>query len=140
MLTYIVLVSGTIPLVAVSYLTIPFVNYIHLRLPIFARHSKDLLVRYSKSLPPNAEVDITTMNFIGKPKVSRMKVAELHSVNQRFAMVNFVRKAGREDVMKKRPWYLGRQSMLFGVHGGRTKILGGEIWENVSKGIKKRNA
>jgi len=135
-----VLVSGTVPLVAVAYLTSPFVNYIHLRLPIFARYSKDLLLRYSKSLPPTAELDITTMNFIGKPKVTRMKITDLQSKKQRFGMVNFVRKAGTEDVTKKRAWYLGKPPTRFGVHGGRTKILGGEVWENVRRGVEKRNA
>ena len=132
----IVLLSGIIPMLSVAYITSPFVNYIHLRLPTFARNSRELLIRYSKSLPKDAEIDITTMNFIGKPRVTRMKAADLHATKQRFGLINYVRDA--TDDNKKRPWWKLQAVTKFGVHGGRTRIMGGEVWENVKAGIEKR--
>jgi hypothetical protein len=79
------------------------------------------------------------MNFIGKPKVFRMKVTELQSQRRRFGMVNLVRRAEKEATQKKKAWYLPMPPTLFGVHGGRTKIMGGEVWGNVRRGIEKRS-
>ena len=125
-------------MLSVAYITSPFVNYIHLRLPAFARNSRDLLIRYSKSLPKDAEIDITTMNFIGKPRVTRMRVADLYQTKQKFGLVNYARDPAADN--KKRPWWMMRAVGKFGVHGGRTKIMGGEVWENVRQVVEKRKA
>ena len=68
------MVAGLVPVTVIAYISSPFVTYIHLRLPIFARQSHEMLLRYSKTLPKTAELDITTMNFIGKPRVTRVKM------------------------------------------------------------------
>src|SRR6266487_1975598 len=104
-------------MVTVAYIAGPFVNYIHLRVPAFARNSREMLIRYSKSLPKDAELDITTMNFIGKPRVTRVKVSDLRPVNQRFGLSNYARDA--KEANAKRPWWMGRAVSQFGVHSGR---------------------
>jgi len=123
-------------MVTVAYITGPFVNYIHLRVPAFARNSREILMRYSKALPKGAELDITTMNFIGKPRVTRVKVADLHPAHQRFGLANYVRDA--KEANAKRPWWMGKAVCQFGAHSGRTKIMGGEVWENIRRTIDKR--
>lgn len=79
------------------------------------------------------------MNFIGKPKVTRMNITDLQSRRRKFGMVNFVRVTRKGTVAKKNAWYLPKPPTVFGVHGGRTKIMGGEVWENIRKGIEKRS-
>jgi hypothetical protein len=123
-------------MVTVAYITGPFVNYIHLRVPAFARNSREMLMRYSKSLPKDAELDITTMNFIGKPRATRVKVADLRPADQRFGLANYARDA--EEANAQRPWWMGKAVSQFGVHSGRTKIMGGKVWENIRRTIEKR--
>ncbi|PBP27587.1 hypothetical protein BUE80_DR001493 [Diplocarpon rosae] len=130
-----VMVSGLVPVTVVGYISAPFVTYIHLRLPAFARHSYEMLLRYSKSLPKNAELDITTMNFIGKPRVARVKIADIYPVKQRLGFANYARDA--KALNTKRPWYAGKVATQFGVHNEKSGVMGGVIWENVAKCIAK---
>ena len=133
----VVMVSGTVPLLTVAYISSPFVANIHLRLPAFARYSRDLLIRYSQSPPKDAKLEITTMNFIGKPRVSLVKAAELNAVRERFGMVNYARDT--KEINSKRPWWMGRAVRQFGVHGGTHLKDGSGIWENIARNIAKRS-
>ncbi len=132
---HVVMVSGLIPVTVVGYISGTFVTYIHLRLPMFARQSQEMLLRYSKSLPKNAELDITTMNFIGKPRVTRVKVADIYPVKQRLGFANYARDT--KELNSKRPWYMGKAVGQFGVHNEKSGIMGGEVWENVANSIVK---
>lgn len=130
-----VLLSGFVPMIFVGYVTRPFVNYVHLRLPPFARASREMVARYSQKLPKDAELDITMMNFIGKPRVSRMKVSEVYPTKERFGLANYARNT--DEINSTRSWWMGKVPRQFGIHGSRSKIMGGEIWNNVSKSIAK---
>ncbi|KAM3064925.1 hypothetical protein ACMFMG_011247 [Clarireedia jacksonii] len=128
-----VLLSGTIPMVFVAYLTSPFVNYIHLILPTFARNSRDLMLRYSKNPPKDAVIDVTTMNLIGKPRVSRVHIAELRPTKQRLGIANYVRDT--KETNASRPWWMYRAVRLFGIHSGIGKVREGEAWANIARKI-----
>ncbi|ATZ46540.1 hypothetical protein BCIN_01g11180 [Botrytis cinerea B05.10] len=130
-----VLLSGAVPVVFVAYITSPFVNYIHLKLPNFARNSRDLLMRYSKNPPKDAQIDITTMNFVGKPRVTRLDISELQAVKQRFGVVNFSRDTKKINATRK--WWMPKAVRVFGVHGGAGRVREGEAWENIAKKIRK---
>ena len=131
------LLSGLIPMIFVSYSTAPFVNYIHLRLPPFARISRENVLRYSNSLPRNAMLEITTMNIAGKPRLSRVEAADLYAVKRRFSLANFAQSTTRKDA--KRPWWAMKPVKEFAILGrsGRTREDG--VWENVAKSIKRFN-
>lgn len=131
------MISGTVPMLFVAYISSPFVANIHLRLPAFARHSRDLLTRYSQTLPKDAQLEITTMNFIGKPRVSLVKVAELRPVKERFGLVNYARDT--KEMNSKRPWWMTRAVRQFGVHGGTRIKEGTGIWDNIARTIEKRS-
>ncbi len=122
-------------MIFVAYITGPFVTYIHLRLPAFARNSREMLIRYSKTLPKDAELDITTMNFIGKPRVTRVNLKDLHPVRERFGIANYARDTKLTN--SKRPWWMGKAVSQFGVHSSTSKIMGGEIWGEIAKRIEK---
>ena len=124
-------------MVFVTYIASPFVANIHLRLPRYARNSRQLLTRYWQTLPKDAKLDITTMNWIGKPRVSLVNVSDLKHVKQRFGMVNYIRDT--KELNLKRPWWMGKAVKQFGVHGG-TKIKDGSgIWEAIAKNVAKRS-
>lgn len=131
-----VMASGIIPLLTVSYISSPFVAHIHLHLPAFARHSRSLLARYARNPPRDARLDITTMNFIGKPRVSAVRLADLVPKRERWGMVNYVREARERD--RKRPWWMGHAVRAFGVHGGRGVREGEGVWEILRETLGKR--
>ncbi|KAH6672176.1 hypothetical protein B0J14DRAFT_655067 [Halenospora varia] len=133
----IVVLSGIVPMVFVMYISRPFVNFIHLRLPPFARNSREMMMRYSKNLPKDAEIDITTMNLLGKAQVARMKVTDLYPVRERFGMVNYARDT--REINSKRKWWMPPAVRQFGVHSGRSRIMGGEVWDNIAAIISKNS-
>jgi hypothetical protein len=130
------MLSGIIPMTFVAYISSPFVAHVRLRLPHFARQSRDILNRYTQNLPKDAKLEITTMNFIGKPRLSLVKVADLHPVKERFGMANYTRDT--KEINAKRPWYMGRAVRQFGIHGGIEMKGSPGIWENIVKSIGKR--
>lgn len=123
-------------MVSVAYMFGPFVVYIHLRLPAYARHSQEMLMRYTKNLPNDAALDITTMNFIGKPRVTRLTISDIYPVKERFGYVNYARDTAA--INSKLPWYLPKAVRQFGVHSNTSKIMGGAVWENIMKRISKK--
>lgn len=124
-------------MIFVSYTTGPFVNYVHLRLPPFARISRENVLRYSKSLPRDAMLEITTMNLVGKPRVSRVEVADLHAVNRRLGLVNFIRRTVGQDA--KRHWWAMKPVKEFAILDGFARTRENGVWENVAKSIKRFN-
>ncbi|KAI1282864.1 hypothetical protein F5Y07DRAFT_351125 [Xylaria sp. FL0933] len=94
------------PLVFVAYITSPFVTFIHVRLPPFARQSAATVQRYLANIPMDAELEITTMSFIAKPRTSVVKLSELRPVNRRFGLVNVARDTAADNAARK--WYMFR--------------------------------
>lgn len=122
-------------MIFVTYTTAPFVTYVHLRLPEFARQSRESLLRYSRYLPRNATIDITTLNMIGRPRVSRVVVGDLHPVGSRFSITNYAR--GAKDEEMKRSWWAARPIKQFAILGGRGRSREEGVWENVARSIKR---
>jgi hypothetical protein len=136
MLTWhIVIGMGLVPLIFVSATTSPFATYVHLRLPNFARLSRENLERYSKSLPKDAILDITTMNVVGKPRVSRLEVCQLRPVQRRFSLANYTRTIPASAT--KRPWYASRPIREFAILDGVKGVKDSGIWENVARCIQR---
>lgn len=132
-----VMLSGIVPVAFVAYITSPFVANIHLRLPAFARYSREMVTRYSQALPKDAKLEITTVNFIGMPRVTLVKVADLRPAKERLGLVNYVRDT--KDMNTKRPWWMGRAVRQFGIHGGVRIPQRKDVWENIAKAIEKRS-
>ncbi|RKF81768.1 hypothetical protein GcM1_179019, partial [Golovinomyces cichoracearum] len=134
-----VAISGIVPMFFVAYVTGPFVTYIHLRIPAFARNSKEMIIRFSKSPPKETELDFTTMNFFGKPQVARVKLNDIYITRQRLGMVNFLRNTAQ--INKNRSWWKGKAICKFGVHGKETGgFLHGEVWKLIKKSIEKNKS
>jgi hypothetical protein len=129
-----VLISGIIPMIFVMYTAAPFVTYVHLRLPPFARISRTNLMRYSANLPKDASIYITTMNIIGRPHVSRVNVSELYPIKKPLNIANFARDT--KEISSKRPWWARRYVRRFAIleTSGATREKG--IWENVVRSIR----
>jgi len=134
-------VGGAIPLLFVGYTTKPFVSYVHIRLPIFARQSQEQLLRWSKNIAPETEIDMTTMRLYGLPRVSRMQVADLHKRKRSaLSVANLACVPGRSDFGKKRPWWAGKELTRFYVGNHELKGRESTIWPNVLEAIRSRNS
>ncbi|KAK7983762.1 hypothetical protein PG990_012473 [Apiospora arundinis] len=128
------------PLLIVGYLTSPFVSFMHLRLPPFARVSEEALRSFIRRLPAQAqttELDITTMSVIAKPRVSKVKLSDLRPANQRFGIVNYVRDTTAENATRK--WYNFSAVGKFNVQHNKSPRVRG-IWEEVATMIAKQTA
>lgn len=108
----------------------PFVVYVHIKLPQFARRSREQLLRWAENIPPSTELDLTTIRTYGRPRVSRLTLAELKPVKARFGIENLARiqrKYGRTP----RPWWAHREQHLFFVGNQRRKTFESSIWNKV---------
>ncbi|KAI0844141.1 hypothetical protein F5Y00DRAFT_249443 [Daldinia vernicosa] len=129
--------SAIIPLVFVAYTTSPFVSFIHMRLPPVARQSEDMLRRFARAIPADAELDITTMSFIAKPRVSRVKLSELRPVSRRFGIVNLARDTSAENAARK--WYRFRAVGDFNAQFN-TATRAPWVWESILNAVQKSRA
>jgi hypothetical protein len=127
--------TGLIPLAFVSTTTAPIATAIHLHLPAYARANARLFERFVASVPPSeATVDMTTLSFIGKPRVSRMKLSELRHVppdkpwrHTVLGLVNWERDTEAED--RRRKWYHYRAIGKFGVHWANKGVRYAWVWK-----------
>ncbi|KAF2834329.1 hypothetical protein M501DRAFT_910315, partial [Patellaria atrata CBS 101060] len=74
---------GAIPMLLVSSATGPFVNAVHLRLPLHARRSVEALNKYVSNLPKDAELQIITLRLSGFQKTSSASLHNLRSLPRR---------------------------------------------------------
>ena len=139
-------------MIFVGYTTLPYVIYIHMRLPLYARRSQDILARFSRTLPPDTELDVTTMHFSGRPRVNRVRVGELVEKRGKLGIANLARVSKQEQQQlsgraavgkegRKVPWWwrVLRKRVLrefyVGPGHGASKDTG--VWENVVACIRK---
>ena len=132
---------GIVPFAYVAYSTTPFVAHIHLKLPPYAQQSREILRRFAKNVPPNTPVSLSTMNLIGKPRVSNMVVADLKPVKERLGIVNFAR---NPPVTGSRKWYQRLTlppSTKFSIppRNPRDSAKEGWVWDEIAASIAKRN-
>lgn len=120
----------------------PFVTYVHLALPLWARASHPRLVRYAQNLPSTANVDITTLRWIW-PRVTRLNVSELHIHKSQIGAMT-IRRTVPQNVLDGRQWWQWRPLKTFYVSGKGGKTVETGVWEEVvgciSKGWGRRVA
>ena len=134
-----VITVGAIPMLFVGYTTKPFVNYVHIRLPIFARQSQEHLLRWSKNIAPETEIDMTTLRLDGLPRVSRMRVVDLRERKRSaLSVANLARVPARSDSTKERSWWTRREVTQFFVRHHEGKGREPAIWLSVLEAIRTR--
>ncbi|KAK1635942.1 hypothetical protein BDP81DRAFT_394602 [Colletotrichum phormii] len=114
---------GIIPFLFISYTSAPFVTFIYLRLPPYARQSRALLERYVRTLPPTAQLEIGTMGLVTRPRLTAVTAAELRPVAAdsgplatRLGIVTHTKDVSA--LMAKRRWYHYRPVGQFGINTG----------------------
>lgn len=124
------------PFCYVAYAASPFVAHIHLRLPLFARQSREILQRFVKNPPSDTRIDITTISIIGKPRVSEMTIADLQPAKERFGLVNYVRDTKLIDARRK--WYAYRAVGKFHVQQDLGNVREAWVWNDIAAVIARR--
>ena len=134
------LVGGAFPLIFVAYTTAPFVNYVHIKLPVFARRSQEQLRKWSKNIAPSTEIDLTTMRLYGLARVTRVRLEDLREKDRGlFSVTNLVKVPNKFGGSAKRPWWMGREKTGFYVSKAQPKTRDFALWPQVLDSIRKSN-
>jgi hypothetical protein len=130
-------VSAVAPLLFVAYITSPFVSFVHIRLPPFARQSEAMLRACFRRLPADTELRLVTMSPIAKPRFSKVALSELRPANERLGVVNYTRDTAAENAARK--WYNFRAVGKFSI-GQASSSRQPWLWDMMSEAIRKRAA
>ncbi|KLU88727.1 hypothetical protein MAPG_07712 [Magnaporthiopsis poae ATCC 64411] len=130
--------SGMVPFVFVYLSTAPFVAFIHLPLPPFARQSNELLKRFAANVPNTTSLEITTISLIGKPRVTRVPVASMVPTRARLGIVNYVVRPGPASAARS---LLSRPPTNFSIqHNSRRDAREAWVWDLVAAAISRRSS
>lgn len=75
-------------MVVVSLMTAPFVAEVFIRLPEWARKSKDTLHKFARQLPPDTRLEIHKMGFLPLPRTRHVQLSELRSKSSPLYLAN----------------------------------------------------
>ena len=131
--------ASAVPLMYVMYYASPFVAYIHIKLPIFARRSREQLLKWAQSIPPNTELEMTTIKSYGSLRTTRMPISGLRPVKARFGIENLARvprSLERTSIGSKRPWWAPKEQTLFFVGNERRKSVETAVWQKALEQIR----
>lgn len=143
------IIAGALPMIFVTYTTRPFVNHLSIKLPGFARRSREHLMQWAQQVPRNTEIEMTTMRFSGRLRVSRMLLSDLRETKVRFGVENLV-KVSNSPVSShfSRLWWMGKEPDVFYVCPESTqgrksnpRQVGAwqrEVWQHVLDQIRKQ--
>lgn len=129
--------AGALPMLFVSYTAAPYVNFIHLALPAFARKSREAAVQYAKDLPPTAVLYLTSMRFNTIPRQTAVRLGDLVPVKDALRPVTF-------QNLKPLPqrWWQGKAPVQFytashSKPGRQTSAFFPELWNGIYQQIQK---
>lgn len=115
-------------MVFVMYTTAPFVSFARVRLPLYARQSREQLARWIQEIPQNTEIYLTTMRFSGRGRVSRMLISDLKETNARLGVANLARKSNSAANLK-REWWRAKEPQLFYIADDSAKGEKSKVWQ-----------
>ncbi|KAL5050748.1 hypothetical protein BDW71DRAFT_105700 [Aspergillus fruticulosus] len=133
-----IVIGGALPMLFVSYTSAPYVNFVHLALPISVRRSREQAVQYAKRLPPTATLYINTMKFNTIPRQTEVRLADLVPDKSKIRPVSF-----RNQNPAPLPWWKGKILQQFytaekSKPGKDSRTFYPELWEHVYKQIQSR--
>ena len=130
---------GAVPMVFVIRTTRPFVSFVHIQLPFFARRSKESLFKWAKNIPPATQVYMTTTRFYGVPRVSRMTVEDLHQTRAWLSIANLTRTPPLRTEAAKQSWRTPKPLLKFYVGAEKKKATEFSVWEQALKRMPKES-
>ena len=82
-----VFASSTIPLIFMAVYSRPYVISVHLRLPLHARATPVNLAQFTKNIPTNCKMQISTMRLVPVPRIQQVRIEDLRKVTPRFGSI-----------------------------------------------------
>ncbi|KAL4962130.1 uncharacterized protein BDV14DRAFT_111619 [Aspergillus stella-maris] len=131
-----IVIGGALPMLFVAYTAAPYVNFVHLALPISVRRSREQAVQYARQLPPTATLYINTMKFNTIPRQTEVRLMDLVPDKTPFRPVSF-----RNKNPRPRPWWRPRSLQQFftaekSKPGKQSSTFYPELWEQIHKQIQ----
>ena len=131
-------IASALPLIFVSYTAAPYVNFVQLELPLFARRSGADAIQYAKNLPPTAKLFVNTTGPSLVPRQTELRLGDLMPDRALLRPVSFRNK----DPIPLR-WWQGRTLQQFYT---ADKITGAKpsskyypaLWEHVYRQIQSQ--
>lgn len=128
------------PMLFVAFTSAPYVNFVHLALPAFARRSREAAIHYAKDLPPTAILYLNTMRFNTIPRTIQVRVGDLIPDKHAFRPVVF-----RNTKPVERPWWMGKHQTQFytGDHsqpGRQSSAFYPEVWPSIFQRIQGKTS
>lgn len=128
--------AGFTPFALITYTSRPFVTWIHLDLPIFARQSAKAALEYARNLPENAKLHITFYRSTALTATVVANLADLVPAKSRWRPVTFEwvgERVNRGSFLRPNPSRFYVRTHTGGGKAARDTIPG--IWDVVYKRI-----
>ncbi|KAJ2893810.1 hypothetical protein MKZ38_008219 [Zalerion maritima] len=135
---------GFVPLAFVAYSTAPIVTYMHVRLPTYARASREALEKWMRGgVSKDTELELSSMTLFARPKQTAVKVGDLVPSKTWTNMANYVLREGGESkpgplLRKGGKWWKSTPLKKFNVQGFNRDSREGWVWEDLSRQIERR--
>ena len=122
----------------VAYTTAPFVLFVHLHVPPFARQSHDILQRFVNTLPPKSQLHLATMSFLTRPRHTTAALQEFGHVKRRLGIVNYAKFAeAKGDTGKRGPRLVARE---FNIQGSNRGVEGAWVWDAIKEKVSRQSS
>ncbi|KAL4922502.1 hypothetical protein BDW62DRAFT_172652 [Aspergillus aurantiobrunneus] len=133
-----IVIGGALPMLFVAYTSAPYVNFVHLALPISVRRSQEQAITYAKKLPSTATLYINTMKFNTIPRQTEVRLADLVPDKSPIRPVSF-----RNKNPASLPWWRGKSLQQFyttekSKPGKQSTTFYPGLWEHVYQQIQNR--
>ncbi|KAF7715750.1 Uncharacterized protein PECH_006195 [Penicillium ucsense] len=137
-ITPLVVAGGALPMLFVAYTSAPYVSFIHLALPAFARKSRETALHFAKDLPPTTSLILTTTRFNAIPRQTVVRLGDLIPDKSALRPVTF-----RTLNPAPRPWWMGKPVTQFfaadkSQPGRQSTAFYPELWPGIYKQIQSQ--
>ena len=95
-----------------------------------------MLRRFARELPATAELELTTMSLIAKPRTTRVAVADLRPARARLGIVNYARDVAADNAA--RAWYRFPAVGNFSVQFNNKMPRVSWVWDAVTNVIARQ--
>lgn len=75
-------------MVLVAFMTAPFVAGVFIRLPEWARKSKDALAKFARQMPLDTRLEVQKMGFLPLPRTRSLQLSELRTRSSMLYLAN----------------------------------------------------
>lgn len=135
--------AAVCPLAFVTLTTAPIVTYIHLKIPPYARISREALTKWIKSrINPSTELDISSMTFLARPKQTTVAFGDLVPTRGLLNPANFKLQPGAASspgplIRRGGKWWASTPLREFCVSGFNKEAREPWVWDELQKQIRK---